>query len=89
MNKGILDLTIPELVAMLKERGNGRSVGSTQNRSAAEREQYLSSPEIQERIQKQAYEFYLERGCQHGNDQEDWIKAEDAVLAQLKKRKRF
>jgi len=36
-------------------------------------------------IEKKAYEFYESRGYQHGRDQDDWIEAEKAVVAELKK----
>lgn len=32
-----------------------------------------------EEIQKLAYQFFVERGCDHGYDQEDWLKAERIV----------
>lgn len=30
-------------------------------------------------IEKLAYQFFIERGCQHGHDQEDWAKAESII----------
>lgn len=30
----------------------------------------------QEQIAKRAHELYLERGCSHGKDKEDWMRAE-------------
>ena len=36
-------------------------------------------------IQKLAYQFFAERGFQHGHDREDWLRAEAIV----KNRKRF
>ena len=35
-----------------------------------------------EAIRLKAYELYLQRGCQHGNDVEDWKTAEAMVLSQ-------
>lgn len=32
-----------------------------------------------EEIAKQAYQFFLERGCEHGHDTEDWLRAEAMV----------
>ena len=32
-----------------------------------------------------AYQYYLERGGEHGHDMEDWIRAENAVKSQIKK----
>lgn len=31
-------------------------------------------------IEKLAYQFFLERGCQHGFDAQDWYRAETTVL---------
>lgn len=30
----------------------------------------------EEQIQQRAYELFLERGCEHGRDIEDWLEAE-------------
>ncbi len=38
------------------------------------------SDELQERIAKRAYEFYLERGCRGGCALEDWVDAEREIL---------
>lgn len=35
-------------------------------------------------IQRVAYQFFVERGYQHGNDQEDWLRAE-AIVRNRKK----
>ena len=32
-----------------------------------------------EEVAKLAYQYYVDRGCQHGNDQEDWLRAEATV----------
>lgn len=37
-----------------------------------------SSSNQQEEIAKLAYQFFVERGCQHGHDREDWLRAEAA-----------
>lgn len=36
--------------------------------------------EIQESIANRAYELFVERGNQHGNDLEDWLRAESEIL---------
>ena len=41
----------------------------------------LSADQLQEAIRIKAYELYLQRGGQHGNDAQDWIEAERIVLA--------
>jgi len=34
---------------------------------------------FEESIQKRAFELFLERGGMHGNDQDDWFRAETEV----------
>jgi hypothetical protein len=34
-------------------------------------------------VQKKAYEMYEKRGCQSGNDLEDWLNAERLVKEDL------
>ncbi len=38
--------------------------------------------DLQERIQKRAYELYLMRGPQHGSPLDDWLLAEQEILSQ-------
>jgi len=33
-----------------------------------------------EEIARVAYELYLQRGCEHGHDLEDWLNAEQLVM---------
>jgi hypothetical protein len=33
-----------------------------------------------EQIASRAYQIYLERGCQHGHDLDDWLQAEYELL---------
>jgi len=40
-----------------------------------------------EALEKRAYELYLQRGAEHGHDQEDWLVAE-AQLAEENNRDR-
>lgn len=37
-----------------------------------------------EQIARRAYEFYLERGPQEGHDVDDWLRAENELLADLR-----
>ena len=43
-------------------------------------EQKRTQEQIQEAIRLKAYELFLERGCQNGNDIQDWQEAEQIVL---------
>lgn len=40
----------------------------------------MSEPSYEE-IQQRAYELFLERGCEHGGDAEDWFAAEQELRA--------
>ncbi len=42
-----------------------------------------TASQIQDAIRLKAYELYTQRGCQNGNDLQDWLAAEQLVL-QLK-----
>ncbi len=37
------------------------------------------------KIQEKAYGYFMERGMSHGNDIEDWLKAEKEILQDEKK----
>lgn len=36
--------------------------------------------DLQEAIRTRAYEYFVERGYQHGADFEDWLRAEQEIL---------
>jgi hypothetical protein len=36
--------------------------------------------DIQEAVRLRAYELFLQRGCQHGADFDDWLQAEQEIL---------
>lgn len=40
-----------------------------------------SNDELFNEITKLAYQFYIDRGYTHGNDMEDWLRAERIVRA--------
>jgi len=42
-------------------------------------EMTTSDAHLDERIQKKAYEFFEQRGCIHGYDMEDWLRAEEII----------
>jgi len=43
----------------------------------------VSREEFMQLIQKKSYELYEKRGCQSGNDLEDWLNAERVVKEEL------
>ena len=45
----------------------------------AHRVQSEPSESREERVARRAYELYLERGGQHGRDQDDWLRAEQEL----------
>lgn len=56
------------------------TITTTKERPKNADERMLKSKEItQEQIANRAYELWLKRGCEHGFDVEDWIKAEEEL----------
>ena len=47
------------------------------------RERLLEDQDVQEMIQVRAYEIFVLRGRQPGNETRDWLQAEEEVLAFL------
>lgn len=43
----------------------------------------VSQDDFWRRVEQKAYEIYVSRGADHGNDQHDWYEAERAVRAEL------
>ena len=41
------------------------------------------TPKQKAEVEKLAYQYFVERGYEHGHDQEDWSRAEAAVRARL------
>ncbi len=46
----------------------------------------VESVPLEEQIRRRAYEVYLERGDQPGSALDDWVRAEEEVLAGLELR---
>lgn len=44
-------------------------------------EQLANDEEVRARISSRAYEIYLSRGCEPGCEMEDWLQAENEILA--------
>jgi hypothetical protein len=47
------------------------------------REQLLADEEVRSRVALRAYEIYQGRGGDHGGDLDDWLQAENEILAIL------
>ncbi len=43
----------------------------------------INDDELLQRIQSRAYDLFLQSGCVHGKDQENWYEAERLVKAEL------
>ena len=50
-----------------------------QKRNVVSQTQNRSSQNLSEQIQRLAYQFFVERGYQHGHDAEDWLRAEAVI----------
>jgi DNA relaxase NicK len=53
---------------------------STAKQAAPTASEHTAQPETAE-IRRRAYEFYCERGCQHGMHEADWYRAESELLS--------
>ena len=56
-----------------------RTSASTKKSNGTKKVTLVSPVEIDQKIRSKAYELYLKRGAYHGNDMEDWFKAEKEV----------
>lgn len=45
----------------------------------------ILNSDLQEKIRKRAYELFVERGCQHGYAEKDWLRAEAEILGHSEK----
>lgn len=43
----------------------------------------LDDQQVRHRIAQKAYELYERRGCSHGCDLDDWLEAEQLVVAEI------
>ncbi len=56
--------------------------GSKQLKSKPQPAAFQALPELRAQIEKLAYQFFVDRGYQHGYDHEDWARAEAIVKNQ-------
>lgn len=70
----------PKAVADDQQSTRGRSAVAepivTASSEIVDESDPVSRPDTSERIALRAYEIYLERGGNHGQDLEDWLEAE-------------
>ncbi|GJL70703.1 MAG: hypothetical protein NPIRA06_33380 [Nitrospirales bacterium] len=59
-----------------------RKKNASPNRSQPVPTLFISEEELQAQIAKRAFELFEQRERQHGNDREDWFRAEKDVLTQ-------
>jgi Protein of unknown function (DUF2934) len=57
------------------------SSGPTQPRTAVEERERLLHATREQEIRNRAYQIYLQRGAQPGNELEDWLQAERELNA--------
>ena len=58
-------------IATTQKNGQGRKTVLSSEKGFTKNEQ--------QQIEQLAYQFFVERGYQHGHDQEDWLRAETTV----------
>jgi hypothetical protein len=66
----------------LKYKG-GEMVRKLKKALLTDNEKRISREEFMQLVQTKAYEIYEKRGCQPGNDLEDWLNAERLVKEDL------
>jgi hypothetical protein len=73
-----------ELVGKVGEQNKAKAAAPKPIQAAAKKEKVvaISQPRIvsREMIEQVAYQFWAQRGYQHGHALEDWIKAEQELL---------
>lgn len=70
-----------------KSRGQSKSVTPISSGTTGNSLLTQMHPEIENEIRVRAYEIYELRGRQDGLDYEDWIRAEEEVLARYQRAK--
>jgi len=67
-----------------EKEGKGRMQGKSVSIHGAASSNHIELPEgMWERVAKQAYELWEQRGCREGRDMEDWLDAEAIVMEQI------
>jgi len=68
---------------MIREEIESRSAGGNMASSGTGSDQIPNAIAIRERVALRAYGLYEARGCSHGLDLQDWLQAEQEVLAKV------
>ena len=63
---------------------NGEKAGLVEQNGTNQAATVQSIKVTEFEIRRRAYELYQARGCQHGFDWEDWIRAEAEILSRQK-----
>jgi hypothetical protein len=81
------DMKGASMKSELKRSGEGSKTVKLKKGESPKQEIVLSvpgDPELWDRIALKAYELYEGRGKAHGHDLEDWIRAEQMVLKEIR-----
>src|SRR5664279_279506 len=70
---------LPKTISGKIRRVQLRTAEHARRAVGARREFEYWEEDFHELIQAQAYRFYEERGCEHGHDLEDWLRAESEI----------
>ncbi len=66
--------------------GAAQTSKTTQATAAAQSQQQPAHASVPlEKVAARAYQKWMQKGCKHGNDQQDWIEAEAELKAELAK----
>ena len=75
---------IKKLASKLTKKETKTTATKSSATKAKKTKKKISMEEYYTLIAKKAYEFYVDRGYSHGDDQYDWYEAEKAVSAEYK-----
>jgi hypothetical protein len=73
-------ITMPDSSSVFPIKKNGSTLASMPSSSSAN----TSASDLVTKIRERAYELYQQRGCTHGHEHEDWLQAEQEILARYK-----
>jgi hypothetical protein len=86
----------PKTPATPRKTASSRKGPAKQSQVTPIRESNGAAPEngaaplqagLEEEIRMRAYQIYVERGGQHGFDQDDWARAEKEILSKYQREK--
>lgn len=69
-------------MAIVKRTRKPKSESAAKLKEAPAVAKASSRVDVSDIVRFRAYELYLQRGCKHGHDFEDWLRAESEIKSQ-------